>query len=243
MKELFHFDDNWKNIGIKLSGGADSSIILYAICDYFKDNNDVNIYAMTLDTKFKPWYSQSAKKVIDKVFELTGKSVKHIVKYSDLHYSKDTVDFYVKEQNTLVIESNRLYNFDCVYSGLTSNPPEDLFLEKIKKYYNDNEIFKIAEQHIILRDFNRDIGKNIYSQRVTDAKYFLHIRPFVEGDKTLTYEAYKYYSRLDDLYPISYSCETRYQEHKLEKKQNHDWKHCGYCFFCAERIYAFGKLE
>lgn len=246
MNELFEFNDKWTSIGVKLSGGADSAIMYYAICNYYKNRDDVKIYPMTLDTKFKSWYSDGAKKIIQKVTELTGKSPeKHIIKYSSKHNSKETVKFYISEQEELTRESHNLYNFNAIYSGLTSNPLEEDMLNSIRKFYSDNDkIYEITKQHIIKRDRNRDLGKNIYAQRIIDIpEQFLNIRPFVEGDKSLTYNAYKYYNRLEDLYPLSYSCETRYQTHKLEEKESHDWKHCGYCFFCAERIYAFGKLE
>lgn len=244
MKELFYFNDNWKRIGVKLSGGADSAIMYYAICDYYKDRDDVKIYPMTLDTEFKPWYSQGAKKVIDKVTELTGKFPEiHITKYSNKHIDRETVNFYISEQMELIKESYLKYNFDAVYNGLTSNPPLEKFLKSIREYYEDDRIYEITKNHIIKRDYDRDLGKNKYSQNFTELEYFTNIRPFVHSDKKLTYEVYKYYNRLEDLYPITYSCETRYQEHKLENKHEHDWNHCGYCFFCAERIYAFGKLK
>lgn len=245
MNELFYFNDDWKNIGVKLSGGADSAIIYYAVCNYYKDRSDVNIYPLTLDTKFKPWYSEGAKRVIKKVTELTGKAPeKHIIKYSNKHKDRKTANFYILEQSILQSQAANLYNLDVTYNGLTSNPIEHDILSSVREYYKDDDkIYNIAEKHILGRDTNRDLGQNIYAQTKTVASGALNIRPFVEGDKKLTYEAYKYYDRLHDLYPISYSCETRYQEHKLEEKNNHDWEHCGYCFFCAERIYAFGKLE
>lgn len=246
MNELFYFNDNWKNIGVKLSGGADSAIMYYAICNYYKDRDDVNIYPITLDTKFKPWYSQGAKRVIELVTKLTGKEpTEHLVRYSAKHKNKETAKFYISEQMLLQGDAIRRFNLDVTYSGLTSNPIEYDILKSVREYYQDNDkIYNIVEKHILGRDTNRDLGQNIYAQtRQVIRNKVLNIRPFVEGDKKLIYEAYKYYNRLDDLYPLSYSCETRYQEHKLVEKENHDWKHCGYCFFCAERIYAFGKLE
>ena len=244
MKHLFNFNDDWTSIGVKLSGGADSAIMYYAICDYFKDRDDVKIYPMTLDTQFKNWYSKGAKRIIAKVTELTGKSPQeHIVKYSKKHTNRQTADWYIKEQKNLIIESHTKFNFDAVYNGLTSNPVEEDFLEFIRQYYLDDKLFELTKKHIVTRDFDRDLGKNKYGQNVIDTGHFINIRPFVHGDKKLISEVYKYYNRLDDLYPLSYSCETRWQEHKLEQKHSHEWKHCGYCFFCAERIYAFGKLE
>lgn len=245
MNELFYFDDKWKSIGVKLSGGADSAIIYYAVCNYYKNRDDVNIYPITLDTKFKPWYSQGAKRVIELVTELTGKGPKeHFIRYTDKHKNRQTANFYISEQKILQGDAIKRYDLDVTYNGLTSNPLERDILSAVRKYYKDDDkIYNITERHVLGRDTNRDLGQNIYAQvRTPIAMTSLNIRPFVEGDKKLTYQAYKYYDRLHDLYPLTYSCETRYQEHKLLEKKEHDWKHCGYCFFCAERIYAFGEL-
>ena len=60
-------------IGMKLSGGADSSILYYALCKHIKDNNlDTKIIVVTLDTDFKNLYIAGAKRVIGIVKDLTG---------------------------------------------------------------------------------------------------------------------------------------------------------------------------
>ena len=92
MNELFYFNDDWKKIGVQLSGGADSAILYYAICNYFKDKSDVEIYPMTLGTEFKPWYIEGSKKIIDRVTQLTKKEPKkHIIRYSDKHKDKENI--------------------------------------------------------------------------------------------------------------------------------------------------------
>ena len=145
MNDLFYFDDNWKNIGVKLSGGADSSILYYAVCNYFKDRTDVNIYPMTLDTEFKSWYSEGAKKIIDKVTQLTGKSpAKHIIKYSDKHKDRDTVNFYTEEQVEMSRNTIKQYSLDVLYSGLTSNPSKKDISDAVIKKYGDEKITSIA---------------------------------------------------------------------------------------------------
>ena len=249
MNELFYFDDNWKNIGVKLSGGADSSILYYAVCNYFKDRNDVNIYPMTLDTEFKPWYSEGAKKIIDKVTQLTGKSpAKHIIKYSNKHKDRDTVNFYTEEQVEMSRNTIKQYRLDVVYSGLTSNPSKEDISEAVIKKYGDDKITNIALGYIKGADPKRELGSEVYENvsvsngKISNSK-FSNIRPFIHADKKLVYDVYKYFGMLEELYPLTYSCETRYQEHRFNIKEQHDWKHCGYCFFCAERLYAFGKLE
>jgi tRNA(Ile)-lysidine synthase TilS/MesJ len=249
MNELFYFDDNWKNIGVKLSGGADSSILYYAVCNYFKDRTDVNIYPMTLDTEFKPWYSEGAKKIIDKVTQLTGKSpAKHIIKYSNKHKDRDTVNFYIDEQVEMSRNTIKQYRLDVVYSGLTSNPSKEDISEAVIKKYGDDKITNIALGYIKGADPKRELGSEVYENvsvsngKISNSK-FSNIRPFIHADKKLVYDVYKYFGMLEELYPLTYSCETRYQEHRFNIKEQHDWKHCGYCFFCAERLYAFGKLE
>ena len=249
MNDLFYFDDNWKNIGVKLSGGADSSILYYAVCNYFKDRTDVNIYPMTLDTEFKPWYSEGAKKIIDKVTQLTGKSpAKHIIKYSNKHKDRDTVNFYIEEQVEMSRNTIKQYRLDVVYSGLTSNPSKEDISEAVIKKYGDDKITNIALGYIKGADPKREMGSEVYENvsvsngKISNSK-FSNIRPFIHADKKLVYDVYKYFGMLEELYPLTYSCETRYQEHRFNIKEQHDWKHCGYCFFCAERLYAFGKLE
>ena len=73
-----------KKIGMKLSGGADSAIVYYKLCKEFPD---AEIYILTLGTDEKPYYPMLAKRVVEKVYELTGvRPVKHItnfIKHSD----------------------------------------------------------------------------------------------------------------------------------------------------------------
>ena len=56
---------------VKLSGGADSAIIYYAVCDAVKDKN-TKIIVITLDTDLKDQYIAGAKRIIKIVKDLTG---------------------------------------------------------------------------------------------------------------------------------------------------------------------------
>ena len=75
MNEIEDLPAGEHNLLMKLSGGADSSIVYYALCDKFKDRDDVNIICITLDTDLKNNYIKSAKRIIEVVAELTGKRV------------------------------------------------------------------------------------------------------------------------------------------------------------------------
>ena len=243
MKELFYFSDDWKNIAVKVSGGADSAIMWYAACDYYK-NKDVNLYALTLDTQYKPWYSTGAKRVIEKVKELTGvEPTEHLIYYSSKHINKETANWYIEEQKNMIRYWYPRYRFNVLYNCVTSNPPEEDMINEVKKYIPDENKFKVAKKYIEGRDKNRDVESNKYRTQIESPfPMFVNIRPFVHEDKKLTRQVYDYYGVADTLFPVTYSCETIQREHLYNPKEEMDFDHCGYCFFCCERYYAFGKL-
>jgi 7-cyano-7-deazaguanine synthase in queuosine biosynthesis len=55
---------------------------------------------------------------------------------------------------------------------------------------------------------------------------------------------------LDTLLPLTYSCEAVYGNTQFDKVKLdtlispgiHEEEHCGRCWFCLERAYAFGRL-
>ena len=74
------------------------------------------------------------------------------------------------------------------------------------------------------------------TQKLSDYKgqKLISVQPL--KDKLDTAAAYRYYDVVDSLYPITYSCESDY------KIRLNNLKHCGKCFFCLERWYAFGRI-
>ena len=97
------------NICVKLSGGADSSIIYYALCYDYKDDPNVQIIPVTISTDEKWWYPEGARNVIKVVGELTGKyPPEHIVIENIQH----TPSNYSKAQNTAQDQAIKKYNID-----------------------------------------------------------------------------------------------------------------------------------
>ena len=209
---------------IKLSGGADSSIIYYALCDKFKDRDDVKIIVITLDTDFKDQYISSAKRVINLVKKLTGKEpydhLTNIVKHSNENY--------VNGQDALYEIANKKYPITMSYSGITRNPPHkemvDFFNIKIKELNLNEEMVWEAIN-------SRDVPRDNYTSTTRG-------RPFANFDKKATATAYNYYNMTDILYPMTFSCEAA--PYKIDN--NGMPIHCGECFFCLERWWGFGRL-
>ncbi len=226
MNEIEDLPAGEHNLLMKLSGGADSSIVYYALCDKFKDRDDVNIICITLDTDLKNNYIKSAKRIIEVVAELTGKRpYKHYtntVPHSDENY--------VNEQEELVKSVYTKYQITRQFNGLTMNPP----IEELEKFVTDNYLrfgFDLQEaKHCIdTRDKTRDNDLGFSNQ-----KGFL----FAGGDKKLSKALYDKYDMMEKLYPHTFSCEV-VPYHTDDKGE---LVHCGYCFFCLERWYAFGRI-
>lgn len=221
---MFDFPNLKKGaVGVKLSGGADSSIIYYALCEKYK-NTDVHIIPVTLDTTLKPWYVLTAKKVIAKVGDLTGKyPLEHITDKVD-----HSMENYIKGQDQLLNRAISKYNIDPdhFYSGLTYNPD----ITNMRTYFNENA----AKHGLDISDVWKELNERPKDRDFNQTKRVLSVAPL--KDKLATAEAYKFYDVIDTLYPITYSCESTY------KKRLKDLKHCGKCFFCLERWYAFGRI-
>ena len=222
----FYYDDNFKNIGVKLSGGADSSIVYYMLCEHTKDK-DVDIYVITIGTPKKPWYPDGAKRIIDIVGKLTGKyPTKHLTRMFP-HVDYET------GQKQLVAESRKNFNLDIVYSGLTMNVENEEFKNKL---LSNKEIWNLDENMIYEQLGNRDKTRDFKKNATKNPR-----RPFGHSDKMASYEAYEINYMLDKLYPYTYSCERL--DTPIEKYNGvENMVHCNNCFFCFERLYAFGRL-
>lgn len=241
MIEKLYIDNNWKKIGIRLSGGADSSILYYAICDYFKNRDDVEIYPLTMNTELKWWYSAGAKKVIDRVTELTGKSptdwyIHYYPDYKDLSQFQKYEDGINEMQQTAV----KKYHLDAIYIGLTKNPP----IDELKNHFINNDynlnITEVLDQ-IDSRDSTRD--SQIYPEVLTlqydendNEISYKQVIPFANLDKTAVKDMYEFYNVIDTLYPVTYSCEI------VPESKTDPLIHCRHCFFCLERWWGFNRI-
>lgn len=231
-KAAIFYDESYTNVGIKMSGGADSSMVYYMLCDMYRDRPDVSIYALTLSTSGKPYYADFAARVIDVVGGMTGRyPTHHFTKFID-HSDWGNSEPYNRGQEDLVEEVKSAVDLDIIYSGLTQNPdPNDMrdYLMGNLSRFNLNR--EEAQWHLDTRDRSRD------PQNFNLAEQYTRNKPFIHGDKKLVAAAYDEYDLMGSLYPYTFSCEA-----VNEYKGIAETKHCGTCFFCLERYYAFGRL-
>lgn len=236
---------------VKLSGGADSSIVYYKLCKELSERNlDFPLYVGTLDAEGKDWYSHYAKKVIKFTKLHTGiEPIEHRVEYLSNPW---TITDYENVQDKMM---NKFINQGLVnvyYGGLTQNPSSSDMVNQGfdvpgMTFKSKQECINVSKQKDSKRD-NHNLKYSVgYGSGPTRNRIpYMGITPFVHEDKKQgSYNMYEQLGLLDSLFPITYSCEERDTNFKdvlsvVDGYQEHS--HCGQCWFCLERAYAFGRL-
>lgn len=240
-------------IVVKLSGGADSSIIYYRLCKELADRKlDIPIYVVTLDPETKDWYSHYAKKVIKFTKEKTGIEPKeHRIRKLSKPWN---VDDYQLEQDIVFASVLEDGLANVYYGGLTENPDAELMATE---GYNIAGMTFQSYDDCLTQAKDRDKGRNNNNNKdsigygpskegpLSNLPH-LGILPFVHKDKRHgTGAMYREMEMLDELLPITYSCENEKSEEKTKLSivdGRQEYTHCGRCWFCLERAYAFGRL-
>ena len=211
----------YKNIGLKISGGADSAIVAYMLAKYIHESRrDLTIIPITVDFKGKAFQSIFAKKVLNFIKEnFDVKIGKHQIRIHDNDNSTPNNDMYKKTQDNLM---SMLYNskiIDCHFVGITANPPKD-----VMESFNTQGPYD---------DRSPGQGHPIRQNKVW--------KPLINIDKKGVKELYETLGVLDTLFPITRSCERRTDDFSQHCGEYIEFEH--QCWFCKERYWGFGKYE
>jgi 7-cyano-7-deazaguanine synthase in queuosine biosynthesis len=193
-------------IGLALSGGADSAILAFILMKY----SVAPIHFFTLGSQSKNFVSiKHSTRVIQKCIELTNNlNITHHVEYTREQERDPFLKFLTDKVDLGIVQ--------VMYTVTTNTPPAgvmDQFTERISS-------------DILLRR-NPKIPKSNFSHN----KKLYH--PFINLDKQYIKYLYEHFNVLDDLFPLTRSCESLTEFSK----------HCGSCWWCNERKWAFGRLE
>ena len=201
-----------KDIGVKISGGADSAIVAYMLAKYVAEERpDITIHPVTAVAQTKPFQQIFADKVLRKIEELTG------IKFAQHQYKmirSDTVENYISDQEEYFDSLAHLYQMR--FAGLTANPdPEDA-----------PELFD--GDHATPGSY----GVKDLDRTKTKIKKDNTTRPLFNVDKKGVAEHYITLGVLEDIFPLTRSCEED-NVYTFEE-------HCNDCWFCRERKWGFG---
>ena len=191
-------------IGISLSGGADSAILLHILLTHA--TGPVHAFSCASKAKHRV-VPHIAITVIDKCMDLTGNT-------NVQHHT------YFVEQQTLptwfdgLLKGIATFNLNMMYTGVTSLPPDQVL-----------KTFKTPTPLYDKRDPNQ-VRPRYHNNNTVHT-------PMFNVDKQQVAAMYKELGVLDELYPLTRSCES--------------WTltsgHCGTCWWCEERQWGFGRLK
>ena len=217
---------HFTKIGLKHSGGLDSTILAYILALYKREfRPEIDIIPITLVQSTKPFQWMYAHMTQEKITELTGIEFgKH---YFRMYESANILE----GQDELVIE---LYNEEIIeahFYGVTLNPPLDAFPLMLATTHDGTR----------LRDTERDPLPNgkLYPTLCEDHLW----QPFANIDKRGINDLYNRLGVMDELFPLTHSCENYNAHTGMQLDLS---KHCGQvdnCWWCAERKWGFGRLD
>ena len=181
---VFDLPKSYKNIGIKISGGADSAIVLYMLCKYIYDNKiECEINPITVCHAGKAFQLQYATKVIF-FMQKTFPGIRFGNHYTGVNYHPES---YAPVQEKLVNQCYKNKQIDCHFVGITKNPPKD-----------------IADGFVAQPGPQDDRSAGVFRETNLNNRVF---RPLINIDKKGVKELYEHFGVLDTLFPLTRSCE------------------------------------
>jgi len=196
-------------IGMRISGGADSSMLAYMMAVYKRDYRpDILLFPMTVVHPLKAYQAIFAQKALDKITELTGVGFEPL----DAYYPDYEEPYnFVGRQSIASDDWHAKRNIHAHVMGETMNPP-----------------LEVEQAEFIFSGGGRDLSRD----GLVNDPDMLKRRVFRNIDKKGVAELYRHFGILEDLFPITRSCEEHTDDFS---------KHCDICWFCKERFWGFGR--
>lgn len=200
-------------VGISVSGGADSAILLYHLMNNKKDDK-IYIFS-TGNNEKKRLNIKVSTNVVEKCIQLTNNSnVEHHLTYCEEQDEMalfPKLDFYF---------NNNLVNI--IYTGTTENPPTivtNKFREEVTQLYREADLGEKSTIH-----------------------YDKFYTPWINVNKSKIAEMYISEKLMENLFPLTRSCEYNPNESFFANIEDPGLGHCGKCWWCEERAWAFKRL-
>jgi hypothetical protein len=215
-----------EKIGIGMSGGMDSSILLWMLAKHITDNDlDITIYVWTCIHEEKPWQHIHAKKAIKFVKE----------EFPDVKFGQHKI----RTTSALdYIDNGRLCswalveeeNITALFNGVTVNPPNEIGESIWRKRWERRATNRDWDK----RQFWIDERSEAYVMATTPPH--TEYLPFVHSDKRIVLAFYKKYGLLASLGALTRSCEGWIED------TNYFTEECKGCWWCIEKEWATAEI-
>lgn len=232
-----HFDSNWKKIAISLSGGADSTLLTYLLCDIInKRKIQVHIINHIRMWKTRPWQRYDAPKVLEHIknvyndidFVIHRNFIAPDVEYGNMGPNiKDEYGKMVSGDNAQIRSFSEFVcyenNIDSYYNAVTRNPKNVDFVGMRERDIERND----HNKHLEIMEH---MGKTV-------------MHPFRFIDKSWVVRQYKRLNIMD-LFEKTRSCEGEFED--IDYRSYIPYQivpTCGNCFWCKEREWAIEQSK
>jgi hypothetical protein len=231
------FDKNWKNIVISVSGGADSALLSYLVCDLAKAQDiTVHIINHVRMWKTRPWQQDDASRVFDwltrhfnqTIFMRHTNFIAPDIEYGNIGASiPDEYNKFVSGDNIQQRAYGEFichkYNVDAYYNAVTRNP-------------TGIDLGGMKERNIDPTEDNHHLTAMTHMGRLV-------FHPFRFIDKSVIVKTYKELD-LMDLFNITRSCEGEFEDIDYTTYTSGQYvPTCGKCFWCKEREWAIEQSK
>ena len=236
------FDPKWQKIGVNLSGGADSALLTFMLCEIISKHGlqtKVNVITYQRCWETRPWQGYVSLQVFNKLKDMYPTIIQdRITTYIPPELEHGVIGPIVngRSGDQIIVGSfNKFaawhYNLDAVFNA-TSKNPDDSRSDRMKNRDKDANDGSLQDVWIEQR-----------------GKVLAHPFRFVKKDWIVAqYFLYK----VEDLYYTTRSCEGDIEQHNIIKQAcDHYSKYedgmqipeCGQCWWCEERNWAESRLE
>ena len=238
------FSSKWRNIGLNLSGGADSACLAMLLGKIIKENNyDCKIHTITFLRCWntRPWQEPIGNEVYNALKDMyPGIIVSRHENYIPPELEWGVSGPIINGRSGDQIEGSSFNDyishklkFDAVFNATSKNPSGPGF-----------------ENRLLKRDKNPEDGTLKDLMFINNNTYIIHPFRFVQKDWIL---AQYHLHGVVDLLNTTRSCEGDLNDKEIKELfptlDDYEYKkgaylpQCGHCFWCLERNWATDKIE
>lgn len=231
------YNTEWKDIAVSVSGGADSALLAYLVCNLAHEHNTtIHIINHVRMWKTRPWQQHDADKVYNWLFQ----------RFYHISFKRHT-NFIAPDIEYGNIGPNLTDEYGKKVSG--DNIQQRAYAEFICHKHDISAYYNAITRNPMLDDFDGMQERNIErNEKNKHLEYMMHMgrvasHPFRFVDKSWVIKQYK---RLDimELFELTRSCEGEFEGidyTTYEKGQTVPT--CGECFWCKEREWAIEQTK
>lgn len=231
------FDKTWTDVAISVSGGADSALLAYMVCELAKEHSvTVHIINHVRCWKTKPWQQHDSERVYKWLFQ----------RFYHTTFKRHT-NFIAPELEYGNVGPNLTDEYGKRVSG--DNIQQRAYAEYICKKYNINAYYNAVTRNPRQAKFNGMLERDLEpTDENKHLEYMVHLdvvasHPFRFVDKSWVIGKYKELG-LEDLLSITRSCEGVFADIDYNNyKPGQYVPLCGECFWCKEREWAIEQHQ